>query len=193
MWVPRCQFPTDPEGRFPGGVLCPLCSHIHIPNGIMPEGPAMVKLPWGECHPKEAPQPSPTGCQLLRPDFLLRLHSHAHRPVCPWPVWLILGSGASGTSESKGPTAFPLFLPVPHPCSERKLPEKNSLLSSVSCNSALSTFIPSSLSLDEVQQKSSSFSPHWDFEIGDLQGSYSLLLPSANSQRNWGCWSDKGV
>ena len=42
----------------------------------------MIKLPWGECHPKEAPQPLPTGYQLLRPDFLLRLHYHVHTILC---------------------------------------------------------------------------------------------------------------
>lgn len=75
--------PTDSAGRtFPGGVLCPLCSHIHIPNGITPEGPEMVRLPWGECHPKEAPRPLPNRYQLLRPDFLLQIYSHTHAFLC---------------------------------------------------------------------------------------------------------------
>lgn len=74
--------PTDCGKNVPRGVLCPLCSHIHIPNGIMPEGPAMVKLPWGECHPKEAPQPLPNRYQLLRPDFLLQIYSRTHAFLC---------------------------------------------------------------------------------------------------------------
>lgn len=41
----------------------------------------MVKLPWGEYHLKEAPQPLPTRYQLFRPDFLLQLHSYAHLSV----------------------------------------------------------------------------------------------------------------
>lgn len=61
--------PLTEGRRFPGGVLCPLCPHIHIPNGIMPEGPTVVRLPWGECHPEEAPQLLSTQCKWPRPDL----------------------------------------------------------------------------------------------------------------------------
>lgn len=151
MWAPRCQFPTDSEGRFPGGVLSPLCSHIHIPNGIMSEGPTMVRLPWGECHPKAAPQPLPTRYQLLRPDFLLQLCSRVHTFLCvPGLYGLYWETEPVEHLNPRVPLHFPLFSPVPHPCSE-----KNSLLFLF----GFSAFIPSALFLDEVQQKSSSFCP----------------------------------
>lgn len=67
---------------------------------------------------------------------------------------LYWGAGPLGCPNPRVILYFSFVVPILHPCSETKLlPEKNSLLSLLRCNSAFSTFIPSFLCPEEVQQK----------------------------------------
>lgn len=140
----------------------------------------MVQLPWGECHPKEAPQPLPTQYQLPRPAFLLQLHSFLCVPGLNGLYW------EAGSLHQPIPRAayyFSFVLPSSLALHREKTPRENSLFS---CHSAFSTFIPSSLFLNKVQQKSSPFCLLWDFEI-ELQGRViPFPLPLSFSPRGTG-------
>lgn len=82
------------------------------------------------------------------------------------------------------PRCFSFVIPFPTPCSERKL--QNSLLFLFSYNSVFSTFSLSSLFLDEVRQKFSSFCLLWDLEI-DFHGRVTPSpLPPLPSPRGTG-------
>ncbi|KAI5128665.1 Zinc Finger Homeobox Protein 3 [Manis pentadactyla] len=86
----------------------------------------------------------------------------------PWPVWLTLGSWATRPSKPNSPTLLFLCSPLPHSLLRKKTPIEF-LAVLFSYNSAFSTFSPSSLFLDEVRQKFSSFCLLWDLEI-DFHG-----------------------
>lgn len=181
--------PTDSAGRtFPGGVLCPLCSHIHIPNGITPEGPAMVRLPWVNVTPRRPLGPCPIGTSYSDQTSCSK-STLALTPVCPWSVWLILGSEPLGASKPKGPTLLvlcsPLFpIPTRREDSQTRIP--------CPCSPVFLPF----LRLFHLPSMKSNRNPLLSAHFGTLTWEISKEVipsttPSPSSWRNWGCWSDK--
>lgn len=96
----------------------------------------------------------PTQHGLPRPDLLAPCPLVCTLSVGPWLVYgFYWGGRPLGPPNPRVTLCFSFVLPNPYPCSKTKLVPENSFLSLLSCNPPASTFSPSSLFSDEVQEK----------------------------------------
>lgn len=190
MWVPRYQSPLTLREEHSQGGSCARCA----PTFTFQMGSCLRGQQWSGCPGVNVTPRRPLGLCPIRTSYSDQTSCSKSTltltpPVCPWPVWLILGSEPLGTSKPKGTTQMALCSPL-FPIPTRREDSQTRIPSPCSA-----VFLPF-LRLFHLPSMKSNRNPLLSAHFGTLTWEISKEVipsttPSPSSWRNWGCWGDK--